>query len=106
MNYPINEHIRTVHFPPISEVRGWLASRPADGLELIDLCQAVPDYAPPAELTAHLATLLDDPQTSKYSPDEPEPLNRIASISFPERASRAPRILLMRIEPFGFFQGL
>jgi aspartate/methionine/tyrosine aminotransferase len=79
MNYPINEHIRAVHFPPISEVKGWLAARPDTGLELIDLCQAVPDYAPAPELTAHLAGLLDDPQTSKYSPDEglPEVLEAV-----------------------------
>jgi aspartate/methionine/tyrosine aminotransferase len=79
MNYPINEHIRTVHFPPISEVKEWLAERPDSALELIDLCQAVPDYAPAAELTAHLASLLEDPQTSKYSPDEglPEVLEAV-----------------------------
>ncbi|MEI6825936.1 MAG: aminotransferase [Desulfuromonadales bacterium] len=62
--------ISNVHFPPISEVKQWLAERPDDGQELIDLCQAVPDYAPAAELTAHLAGLLADPLLSKYSPDE------------------------------------
>lgn len=62
--------ITKVHFPPISEVKGWLVERPTDGRGLIDLCQAVPDYAPAAELTCHLATLLNDPLMSKYSPDE------------------------------------
>jgi aspartate/methionine/tyrosine aminotransferase len=72
-------NIRSVHFPPISEVKGWLATRPDNDLELIDLCQAVPDYPPASELTAHLATLLDDPLTSKYSPDEglPEVLEAV-----------------------------
>ncbi len=70
MSIPFSPHIRAVHFPPISEVKGWLATRPDTGLELIDLCQAVPDYPPAPELTAHLATLLDDPLMSKYSPDE------------------------------------
>jgi aspartate/methionine/tyrosine aminotransferase len=70
VRFTINEHIRAVHFPPISEVKGWVAARPENGREMIDLCQAVPDYAPAPELTAHLATLLDDPLTSKYSPDE------------------------------------
>jgi aspartate/methionine/tyrosine aminotransferase len=70
MDFTINEHIRSVHFPPISEVKGWVATRSDNDLELIDLCQAVPDYAPAPELTAYLATLLGDPQTSKYSPDE------------------------------------
>lgn len=70
--------ITNVHFPPISEVRRWLAERPQDGRELIDLCQAVPDYAPAAELTAYLSTMLDDPLISKYSPDEGLPEVRAA----------------------------
>ena len=71
MNYTISPLIEEVHFPPISEVRGWLADRPErTDQPLVDLCQAVPDYPPAPELTAHLATLLDDPQTSRYSLDE------------------------------------
>jgi len=71
MKFPISPQIRSVHFPPISEVKGWLADRPADSpLPLVDLCQAVPDYPPADELTQHLKGLLDDPQVSKYSPDE------------------------------------
>jgi len=71
MKFPISPHIQQVPFPPISEVQRWLA----DGLyqgdaPLIDLCQAVPDYAPAPELIAHLAALLDDPQIARYSPDE------------------------------------
>jgi aspartate/methionine/tyrosine aminotransferase len=62
--------ITKVHFPPISEVKRWLAERPNDGRELIDLCQAVPDYAPAAELTEHLSRMLSDPLMSRYSPDE------------------------------------
>ncbi len=62
--------ITNVHFPPISEVKRWLAERPHDGREMIDLCQAVPDYAPAPELTEHLSRLLSDPFMSKYSPDE------------------------------------
>ena len=45
MKFPISEQIRSVHFPPISEVREWAASyQPIAGRDLIDLCQAVPDY--------------------------------------------------------------
>jgi len=62
--------ITNVHFPPISEVRRWVTGRPDDGVELIDLCQAVPDYPPAGELTEHLSGLLSDPLISKYSPDE------------------------------------
>ena len=80
MNFRISPHIRSVHFPPISEVKGWLTERPECGLELIDLCQAVPDYPPAPELTAHLAPLLEDPLISKYSPDEglPEVLEALS----------------------------
>lgn len=62
--------ISKVHFPPISEVRSWLSKRPEDGQITIDLCQAVPDYPPSTLLTDYLSTILCDPLTSKYSPDE------------------------------------
>ena len=77
--------ISNVHFPPISEVKRWLAERPHDGQELIDLCQAVPDYAPAPELTAHLAGLLTDPLLSKYSPDEGLPEVRQSICSYYSR---------------------
>lgn len=70
MSMMISPLIADVHVPPISEVKRWLAERPQCDLELIDLCQAVPDYAPAPELTEHLSRLLGDPLMSKYSPDE------------------------------------
>ena len=70
MSMKVSPLIANVHSPPITEVKRWLSERPHDGRELIDLCQAVPDYAPAPELTEHLARLLDDPLISKYSPDE------------------------------------
>jgi len=70
MHYHVSPHIEKVTFPPISEVKEWLAARPEGGPELIDLCQAVPDYALAPELVNHLKGLLDDPQTSRYTPDE------------------------------------
>jgi aspartate/methionine/tyrosine aminotransferase len=70
MSMMMSPLISSVHFPPISEVKRWVAERPDDGKQLIDLCQAVPDYAPAPELTEHLSRLLSDPLTSKYSPDE------------------------------------
>jgi aspartate/methionine/tyrosine aminotransferase len=100
MQFTVNEHIHAVHFPPISEVKGWLAERPDTGLELIDLCQAVPDYSPAPELTAHLATLLADPQTSKYSPDEGLPEVRDALCAYYRRkygASLSPANLCLTI---------
>jgi aspartate/methionine/tyrosine aminotransferase len=81
MGCGISELIKGVHAPPITEVKSWLAERPANGPALIDLCQAVPDYPPAPELTAYLARVLVDPLTSKYSPDEglPEVLNAVCA---------------------------
>jgi len=69
MKFPVSSQISAVHPPPISEVKGWLAAARPD-LPLIDLCQAVPDYPPPPELTDYLAGLTRDPLVSRYSPDE------------------------------------
>ena len=69
MKFRVSSHILQVQPPPISEVKRWLAARAPD-LPLVDLCQAVPDYPPERGLTDHLKTLLDDPLTAKYSPDE------------------------------------
>lgn len=70
MKYPISNSIKNVHLPPIAEVTSWVASRPEDGLEMIDLCQAVPDYAPAPEMIDHLAQVLHEPSTSRYTWDE------------------------------------
>ena len=66
-----SKHIEQIQPPPITEVKSWLAGRtfPTDK-PLVDLCQAVPSYSPPAELIQHLKDSLDDPLTFKYSPDE------------------------------------
>lgn len=70
MRFTLNDHIRMVHTPPISEVRSWVAERSAAAPSLIDLCQAVPDYGPPPELLAYLHGVVDDPMTCRYTPDE------------------------------------
>lgn len=95
MSMLISTLIRAVHFPPISEVKGWLNARPDCGLELIDLCQTVPDYAPAPELTAHLAGLLDDPLTSRYSPAEglPEVRQSLCACYGQRVALRCSRVL-------------
>jgi len=64
-------NIEPVPFPPISAVKEWIAGRsfPPER-PLVDLCQAIPDYAPAPTLIDHLRPLLDDPQTARYSPDE------------------------------------
>lgn len=70
MRFGINEHVRSVHDPPIGEVRAWAAERPSGSSGLIDLCQAVPDYGPPAELVRHIQQMAAEPLTCRYTPDE------------------------------------
>ncbi len=70
MQFALNEQIRAVHAPPISEVAAWAAGRPAGAPPVVDLCQAVPDYGPPPDLLAHLHRVVDDPGTCRYTPDE------------------------------------
>ena len=79
MRFRVSAQIEKVHFPPITEVKEWAATRPAGGPPLIDLCQAVPDYPPAPELAAYLGTLPADPLISRYSPDEglPEVLTAV-----------------------------
>jgi aspartate/methionine/tyrosine aminotransferase len=99
MKFPISEHIRKVHFPPISEVKSWLAGLPPDR-PLVDLCQAVPDYPPARTLIDQLAALLDDPLIAKYSPDEGLPEVREAVCARYERvygATIAPTQLCLTI---------
>lgn len=72
-------HILPIQPPPITEVKSWLAGLEPDAARpLVDLCQAVPDYAPAPQLIDHLRGLLDDPLTSRYSPDEGLPEVRAA----------------------------
>lgn len=89
MTINLSPLIERVHFPPISEVREWVAQRPAGGLPLVDLCQAVPDYPPAPELVASLKPLLDDPLTSKYSPDEGLPEVRESLSAYYQRKYQA-----------------
>jgi aspartate/methionine/tyrosine aminotransferase len=79
MKYAVSPQLAAVHFPPISEVRLWAAARTnSPELPLIDLCQAVPDYAPAKQLTDYMATLVADPLTARYTPDEGLPEVRAA----------------------------
>lgn len=70
MKFQISQSIKNVHFPPIAEVTSWVTDRPDNGLEMIDLCQAVPDYAPAPELLDYLGKVLREPSTSRYTWDE------------------------------------
>ncbi|HWA47432.1 MAG TPA: aminotransferase [Dongiaceae bacterium] len=67
-NYRVNSLLAGVAEPAIAEAQGWIAGRsfPKDK-PLIDVCQAVPGYPPPAALTDHLARLVTEPTTSRYT---------------------------------------
>ncbi|HEY3813598.1 MAG TPA: aminotransferase [Caulobacteraceae bacterium] len=68
MSLPVQSWLAAVDGPPIGEALGWIAGRtfPADK-PLIDLCQAVPGYPPPRELTQAMAAALADPETHRYT---------------------------------------
>ncbi len=67
----ISPHVIQVQPPPITEVKKWIANQQFTAEKpLLDLCQAIPSYAPPAELIKYLQGCLEDPLTFKYSPDE------------------------------------
>ncbi len=71
MKYAVSPLLEAVHYPPISEVRTWVADyKNSRDFPLIDLCQAVPDYPPAEQLTDYLATVVADPLTARYTPDE------------------------------------
>ena len=63
-----NPLLSAVAAPPIAEAQNWIADRdfPADR-PLIDLAQAVPGYPPPPALTDHLARIIGDPATARYT---------------------------------------
>lgn len=63
-----NPWLAGVAVPPIAEAQGWIEGRvfPAEK-PLIDVCQAVPGYAPPEALTRHMAEALQLPATHRYT---------------------------------------
>ena len=67
-NYRVNTLLAGVAEPAIAEAQGWIAGRtfPKDK-PLIDVCQAVPGYPPPASLTDHLARIVSEPASSRYT---------------------------------------
>lgn len=67
----ISPRLQQVTFPPITEVKSWIADRQFSADKpLVDLCQAIPDYPPAGELVAHLQQQMLQPQLSVYSGDE------------------------------------
>jgi aspartate/methionine/tyrosine aminotransferase len=67
----MNPHLERVIFPPIVEIKRLVVGDKAPcGKSYIDLCQAVPDYPPAAELTEYVQSRLSDPATALYTSDE------------------------------------
>lgn len=68
MTLHANPWLAGVAVPPIAEAQGWIEGRifPAEK-PLIDVCQAVPGYAPPETLTRHMAEQLQLPATHRYT---------------------------------------
>jgi aspartate/methionine/tyrosine aminotransferase len=68
MSYALSPLVAAAIEPPIAEAKAWIAGRvlPADK-PLLDLAQAEPSYPPAASLTEHLATLVRQPETARYT---------------------------------------
>ena len=68
MKLALNPLLAAVAPPPIPEAQGWIAGRdfPADK-PLIDVAQAVPGYPPPKELTDHLAAVVGEAASARYT---------------------------------------
>ena len=66
MNFTANKIIRGIESPPIAEAMSWISSAPSNR-PLINLCQAVPSYAPAESLTEEVGRLAKLPGTSLYS---------------------------------------
>ena len=66
MSLIVSPMISRVEAPPITEAMTWV--RPgARNRELLDLCQAVPSYAPAEILQAEIARLATEPGTHLYT---------------------------------------
>ena len=68
MKLVLNPLLCAVAAPPIAEAHRWIEGRqfPAEK-PLIDVAQAVPGYPPPAALTDHLAAIVGEPASARYT---------------------------------------
>jgi len=88
----ISPRLQQVTFPPITEVKSWITNREFSADKpLIDLCQAIPDYAPADSLVGHVQQLMNEKPTSIYSPDEGLPdVRQQVSDWYAQRYQAAP----------------
>jgi aspartate/methionine/tyrosine aminotransferase len=68
MGPAVNPLLSDTGTPPIPEAKAWLAAYDGGRGPAIDLSQAAPGHAPPAELLDALAEAAADPATAKYGP--------------------------------------
>ena len=68
MKLSVNSLLAAVAPPPIAEAHRWIEGRifPAEK-PLIDVAQAVPGYPPPKALTDHLASVVGEAATARYT---------------------------------------
>ncbi len=64
----INPLVAATSAPPIPAVQAWMREHDTSAGPLIDLCQAVPGYAPPAALQERLAREAANPTNARYGP--------------------------------------
>jgi aspartate/methionine/tyrosine aminotransferase len=79
LTYRINPLLEGLAAPPIAEAHSWIKDRSFPSSKpLIDVCQAVPGYPPPVVLTDHLASVIGQPSSSRYTDIEGLPELRSA----------------------------
>ena len=68
MKLALNPRLAAVAAPPIAEAHSWIEGRrfPQEK-PLIDVAQAVPGYPPPPALTDHLAAIVGDAASARYT---------------------------------------
>ncbi len=64
----LNLRVTAIDLPPIMAAHAWAARYDGRHGPAIDLCQAVPGYAPHPDLLAHAAVAASDPAMAKYGP--------------------------------------
>ena len=68
MTLKSNRLVEQIQLPPIPKAWGWIEGRDfPEEHPLLDVCQAVPGYPPPDELTEHLARRVRDADTAVYT---------------------------------------
>ena len=74
----LNPRVTSIDLPPIMAAHAWATRYDGKYGPAIDLCQAVPGYAPLPALLAHAAAAAADPAFAKYGPIAGDPVLRAA----------------------------